>query len=141
MDNNSYQLIFETLAANQFTSRLQLKLLFNTNIGSNERDGTFSGKHKTVFHYFVLDLTAVTLGFDFFYSTQYKVNTKRVSFPPFLASEFPLRMKLSTMLAMVCPFPSNQLSIIFSLTELGISFPCTVNGFILKIITKPTLPP
>ena len=24
------------------------------------------GKHKTVFHYFVLDLTAVTLGFDFF---------------------------------------------------------------------------
>ena len=66
MDDKSYQLIFEILAANQFTSRLQLKLLFNTNIGSNERDGTFSGKHKTVFHYFVLDLTAVTLGFDFF---------------------------------------------------------------------------
>ena len=66
MDDKSYQLIIETLAANQFTSRLQLKLLFNTNIGSNERDGTFSGKHKTVFHYFVLDLTAVTLGFDFF---------------------------------------------------------------------------
>ena len=66
MDDKSYQLIFETLAVNQFTSRLQLKLLFNTNIGSNERDGTFSGKHKTVFHYFVLDLTAVTLGFDFF---------------------------------------------------------------------------
>ena len=66
MDDKSYQLIIETLAANQFTSRLQLKLLFNTNIGSNERDGTFSGKRKTVFHYFVLDLTAVTLGFDFF---------------------------------------------------------------------------
>ena len=66
MDDKSYQLIFETLAANQFTSRLQLKLLFNTNIGSNESEGTFSGKHKTVFHYFVLDLTAVTLGFDFF---------------------------------------------------------------------------
>ena len=65
MDDKSYQLIFETLAANQFTSRLQLKLLFNTNIGSNERDRTFSGKHKTVSHYFVLDLTAVTLGFDF----------------------------------------------------------------------------
>ena len=66
MDDKSYQLIFETLAANQFTSRLQLKLLFNTNIESNERNRPFSGKHKTVFHYFVLDLTAVTLGFDYF---------------------------------------------------------------------------
>ena len=76
MDDKSYQPIFETLAANQFTSRLQLKLLFNTNIGSNERDGTFSGKHKTVFHYFVLDLTAVTLGFDFFtvLNIKYKLN-------------------------------------------------------------------
>ena len=38
----------------------------------------------------------------------------------------------------VGPFPSKQLSIIFSLTELGIAFPCTVNGFISIIITKPT---
>ena len=57
------------------------------------------------------------------------------------------------MLAMICfcsrssfpicvgPFPRNQLSIMFSLTELGIAFPCTVNGFILKIITKPTVLP
>ena len=29
----------------------------------------------------------------------------------------------------------------FSLTEFGIAFPCTVNGFILKIITKPTVLP
>ena len=29
----------------------------------------------------------------------------------------------------------------FSLTELGIAFPCTVNGFILKIITKTTVLP
>ena len=35
----------------------------------------------------------------------------------------------------------NQLSVIFSLTELGITFPTTVNGLILKIITKPTVLP
>ena len=29
----------------------------------------------------------------------------------------------------------------FSLTELEIAFPCTVNGFNLKIITKPTVLP
>ena len=29
----------------------------------------------------------------------------------------------------------------FSLTEFGIAFPCTVNGFSLKIITKPTVLP
>ena len=29
----------------------------------------------------------------------------------------------------------------FSLTEFGIAFPWTVNGFILKIITKPTVLP
>ena len=29
----------------------------------------------------------------------------------------------------------------FSLTERGIAFPCTVNGFILKIINKPTVLP
>ena len=39
----------------------------------------------------------------------------------------------------VGPFPPNQLLIMFSLTERGIAFPCTVNGFILKIITKPWL--
>ena len=46
MDDKSYQLIIKTLTANQFTSRLQLKLLLNTNIGSNERDGTLKANTK-----------------------------------------------------------------------------------------------
>ena len=46
MDDKSYQLIIETLTANQFTSRLQLKLLLNTNIGSNEHDGTLKANTK-----------------------------------------------------------------------------------------------
>ena len=32
MDDKSYQVIFETLAANQFTSRLQLKLLISDQV-------------------------------------------------------------------------------------------------------------
>ena len=41
MDDKSYQIIFETLAANQFTSSLQLKLL------TSDRHDVFKGTNLT----------------------------------------------------------------------------------------------